>query len=60
MKQNRREFLVSAGAAVVLSALPLPVLAAEEMKIGIVGSGNVGSNIGASPTHVRAGGEGGV
>ena len=53
MKQNRREFLVFAGAAVVVSALPFPVLAAEKMKIGIVGSGNVGSNIGAS--WVRAG-----
>ena len=53
MKQNRREFLVFGGAAVVVSSLPFPVLAAEKMKIGIVGSGNVGSNIGAS--WVRAG-----
>jgi predicted dinucleotide-binding enzyme len=53
MKQNRREFLVFAGAAFAVSALPFPALAAEKMKIGIVGSGNVGSNIGAS--WVRAG-----
>ena len=55
MKQSRREFLVIAGAAVAAGALPLPVLAAEKMKIGIVGSGNVGGAIGA--TWVRAGHE---
>ena len=55
MKQSRREFLILAGAVVILSALPFPVLAQAKMKIGIVGSGNVGSNIGAS--WVRAGHE---
>lgn len=55
MKQNRREFLVFAGAVVVGSALPFPAFAAEKMKIGIVGSGNVGAAIGA--TWVRAGHE---
>jgi 8-hydroxy-5-deazaflavin:NADPH oxidoreductase len=55
MKQSRREFLVFVGAAAVVSALPLPLLAAEKMKIGIIGSGNVGGAIGAS--WVRAGHE---
>ena len=55
MKQNRREFLVIAGAVVAASALPLHAYAAGKMKIGIVGSGNVGSAIGA--TWVRAGHE---
>ncbi|MEX0958310.1 MAG: NADPH-dependent F420 reductase [Burkholderiales bacterium] len=55
MKQNRREFLLIAGAAVAAGALPLHAFASGKMKIGIVGSGNVGSNIGAS--WVRAGHE---
>lgn len=55
MKQNRREFLVIAGAAVAAGALPLHAFASAKMKIGIVGSGNVGSNIGA--TWVRVGHE---
>ena len=55
MKQSRREFLIIAGAAVAAGALPLPALASGKMKIGIVGSGNVGSAIGA--TWVRAGHE---
>lgn len=55
MKQSRREFVVFVGAAIVLSALPFPVLAQSKMKIGIIGSGNVGGNIGA--TWVRAGHE---
>jgi predicted dinucleotide-binding enzyme len=55
MKQSRREFVAFVGAAIVVSALPFPVLAQSKMKIGIVGSGNVGSAIGA--TWVRAGHE---
>ena len=55
MKQSRREFLVIAGAAVAAGVLPFPALAAQKMKIGIVGSGNVGSAIGA--TWVRVGHE---
>ena len=55
MKQNRREFLVVASAIVVAGFVPFPVLAAQKLKIGIVGSGNVGSAIGAS--WVRAGHE---
>ena len=53
--KNRRGFLVIAAAALAAGALPLPALAAEKIKIGIVGSGNVGSAIGAS--WVRAGHE---
>ena len=55
MKRNRREFLVVAGAAVAAGALPLPALGQGKMKIGIVGSGRVGSAIGA--TWVRVGHE---
>ncbi len=52
---TRRDFLALAGATVVLATLPLPLFAQSKMKIGIIGSGNVGSNIGAS--WVRAGHE---
>jgi 8-hydroxy-5-deazaflavin:NADPH oxidoreductase len=55
MKRNRREFLVIAGSAVAAGVLPLHAFASAKMKIGIVGSGNVGSNIGA--TWVRVGHE---
>jgi len=55
MRKNRREFLVAAGAAVAVGALPLPAMAASKTKIGIVGSGRVGSAIGA--VWVRAGHE---
>lgn len=55
MKQSRREFLGMAGAVVAAGALPSHAFAAGKMKIGIVGSGNVGSAIGA--TWVRAGHE---
>ncbi|MEO8165579.1 MAG: NADPH-dependent F420 reductase [Betaproteobacteria bacterium] len=55
MKQSRRAFLVIAGTAIAAGALPLPALASGKIKIGIVGSGNVGSAIGA--TWVRAGHE---
>lgn len=55
MKQNRRKFLLIGGAVVAAGALPLNAIAGGKMKIGIVGSGNVGSAIGA--TWVRAGHE---
>jgi predicted dinucleotide-binding enzyme len=42
---RRRNFLLLAGAATVVGALPLR--AAEKTKIGIIGSGRVGSAIGA-------------
>jgi len=51
VKHQRRTFLQGVAAAFVLGSLPLAVRAASagtKMKIGIVGSGNVGSNIGAS------------
>lgn len=50
---KRRHFLVLAGAAVAVGALPLR--AAEKTKIGIIGSGRVGSAIGA--VWVKAGHE---
>jgi len=55
MKQGRREFLVITGATIIAGFLPFPVLAAQKMKIGIIGSGNVGGAIGA--TWVRVGHE---
>lgn len=55
MKPGRREFLVVAGATVAAGSLPLRALASEKRKIGIIGSGRVGSAIGAS--WVRAGHE---
>jgi hypothetical protein len=53
MNPHRRKFLVVAVAAVAAATLPFSVLAAEKMKIGIIGSGDVGSAIGA--VWVRAG-----
>jgi predicted dinucleotide-binding enzyme len=47
-KHDRREFLQLAAAVVVISQLPFAAQAAAKMKIGIIGSGNVGSNIGTS------------
>jgi predicted dinucleotide-binding enzyme len=55
MYPNRRQFLVLAASATAVSALPLSLRADEKLKIGIIGSGNVGSAIGAS--WVRAGHE---
>ena len=56
MKQGRREFIVMAGTLVAAGALPFNASAADKkMKIGIIGSGNVGGAIGAS--WVRAGHE---
>jgi predicted dinucleotide-binding enzyme len=55
MNQHRRRFLVVAGAAVAAATLPFSVRAEEKMKIGIIGSGDVGSAIGA--VWVKAGHE---
>jgi len=55
MKQDRRGFLVVAGAVLAAGSLPLPASGAGKMKIGIVGSGRVGSAIGA--VWVKAGHE---
>jgi len=53
MNQNRREFLVVAGATIAGAALPGSVSSAEKTKIGIIGSGNVGSALGS--VWVKAG-----
>ena len=53
MNPHRRRLLIIAGAAVAASALPFSTRAAEKLKIGIIGSGNVGSALGA--VWVKAG-----
>ncbi|MBT8078855.1 MAG: NADPH-dependent F420 reductase [Gammaproteobacteria bacterium] len=55
MIHDRRTFLVVTGAAIAAAALPFTAGAAEPMKIGIIGSGRVGSAIGA--VWVKAGHE---
>ena len=46
MNPHRRTFLVTAGAAVAAAALPVSARAAEKVRIGMIGSGNVGSALG--------------
>jgi hypothetical protein len=46
MNTYRRKFLVVIGAAVVAATLPYAACAAEKIKIGIIGSGHVGSALG--------------
>lgn len=46
MNQHRREFLVVAGTAIAAASLPFNVRATQKLKIGIIGSGNVGSALG--------------
>lgn len=55
MNQYRRRFLVVSGVAIAAVVLASPTRSAETMKIGIIGSGNVGSAIGA--VWVKAGHE---
>ena len=55
MNAHRRRFLVVAGIAVAAVALPFSLPAADTMKIGIIGSGNVGSALGT--VWVKAGHE---
>jgi predicted dinucleotide-binding enzyme len=55
MNEHRRRFLVVAGATVAAAAIPLHLPAADKVKIGIIGSGMVGSAIGA--VWVKAGHE---
>jgi predicted dinucleotide-binding enzyme len=55
MKHNRRRFLIGTGAAIAASALPFSARAEQKSKIGVIGSGNVGSEIGA--VWVKAGHE---
>lgn len=47
MKRNRREFLVIASGLVAAAIMPSYARAADKVKIGIIGSGDVGSAIGA-------------
>jgi hypothetical protein len=47
MNPHRRKFLVVASAAVAAATLPFSARAEEKVKIGIIGSGDVGSAIGA-------------
>ncbi len=55
MNQGRRKFLVVTGAVVSAAAMPFSVRSQERMKIGMIGSGNVGSALGA--VWVKAGHE---
>ena len=55
MNQDRRRFLVLAGVTVAATAVPFSVRSADTMKIGIIGSGKVGSALGT--TWVKAGHE---
>lgn len=47
-KSSRRRFIQAVGGILIVGALPFPVRSAGTggMKIGIIGSGNVGSNLG--------------
>lgn len=47
MLHTRRKFLVLTGAAVSAAALPLVARSQDRVSIGVIGSGNVGSAIGA-------------
>jgi len=47
MNQHRRRFLVVAGVAIAAAAFPFSARPDEPVKIGIIGSGNVGSALGA-------------
>ncbi|MDH3336451.1 MAG: NADPH-dependent F420 reductase [Gammaproteobacteria bacterium] len=55
MNQHRRRFFVVAGAVIAAAALPFAARSAARMKIGIIGSGNVGSALGG--VWVKAGHE---
>ena len=55
MNLNRRGFLIISGAAITAVTLPFSTRAAETLKIGMIGSGKVGSAIGA--VWVKAGHE---
>ena len=55
MNQYRRRFIVVGGVAIAAVVLALPARSAETMKIGIIGSGSVGSALGA--VWVKAGHE---
>jgi hypothetical protein len=46
MNLNRRGFLISTGAAITGVTLPFFARAADKLKIGMIGSGRVGSALG--------------
>ena len=46
LKSKRRDFLRAAAAGVALGILPHAVGAADGLKIGIIGSGRIGSTLG--------------
>ena len=46
MNLNRRGFLISTGAAITAVTLPFLARAADKLKIGMIGSGRVGSALG--------------
>jgi hypothetical protein len=53
MNQYRRRFLVVVGTVIAAAALPFSARSADKLKIGIIGSGKVGSALGA--VWVKAG-----
>jgi hypothetical protein len=55
MNQDRRRFIVVAGVTIAAAALPFSARSADKIKIGIIGSGKVGSALGT--TWVKAGHE---
>ena len=55
MSLNRRNFVIVTGAAIAAATLPIFGRAAQKLKIGMIGSGKVGSAIGA--VWVKAGHE---
>jgi len=55
MNQNRRRFIVVAGMTFAATAVPFSARSADTIKIGVIGSGNVGSALGT--TWVKAGHE---
>lgn len=47
MNPTRRQFLIVAASATAVSTVPLSLRAEDKLKIGVIGSGNVGSAIGS-------------
>jgi hypothetical protein len=46
MNLNRRGFLITSGSAIAVATLPFSASAADKLKIGMIGSGKVGSALG--------------
>ncbi|HEX5786849.1 MAG TPA: NADPH-dependent F420 reductase [Woeseiaceae bacterium] len=53
MRLHRRRFLVVTGTSIAAATLPAVTLATDKLKIGVIGSGNVGSALGG--VWVKAG-----